>query len=859
MGRVRTWLIFIGAILAALLLAGRLATTMAVELAWFESLGVPQLFREEAVDRVLLQGGAFAAGSLLAFLNLYAVRRTIAAVAMQSRVANLELVAVVPSRKLLSATIAASLVLGAILALPMSDWTSVALVRHGVPFGEIEGVTGRDIGFYVYWLPFEEMLYLWSLVAVVSMTAIVLVLYALTRSLRLDGSRLSASTHVRRHLSALAAVILLLLAWSYRLDAFDLLQFGSGPDGVFLRIDHRVVLRMDWLLSGLCALTAVVVLRTGWIGQLRAALVAVGAVLIAAVSLRHIVPAVVSRTDILGEASVRDRDYFTMRAVFSRRAFDVDGIEFGDERAHLGANPTVPIETLASRASLWDENMLRRWLAARPSLALPGAGGNVDGRQSDIGTADRRGDSRGSIWTIGWGDYGGRSSALIIQKPFLDGERWRVSTADVTRPELHDSVLTTANLGPHSDERYWPVVGPGIASPALLDSERFPDVKGVALGSRWRRIAHAWALREPGLLGANIKDSSTRVVAHRDVRDRLDRLAPIFVQGREVYPIIAGGGLHWAVHLYSASDRYPLSMRWQAGGEVLSYFRLAATALINASTGDVRLVSVATPDAIAQTWMKLLPDLFVPADEIPSELVSRLPPPTDGAAAQIRTFVRFGTRQSSSLRYLQDSALAFSALAPVLLSDSAHTVVALTVPVMNAKDAVDGIFSVGGGKDRVLQYSDVPAQFEPFDSTSRRLSRALKDTSSGHAVESGSDAIGGHGNSRTRMFLTSFGLIEEQIRTGNASDGRVSVERIALSSDGRVTSGISLSEALARLGISGQPVGPKGAVPENQRSGPADLVRRLYDEMRRALQRGDWARFGAAFDSLGAALGRTPP
>jgi hypothetical protein len=37
-----------------------------------------------------------------------------------------------------------------------------------------------------------------------------------------------------------------------------------------------------------------------------------------------------------------------------------------------------------------------------------------------------------------------------------------------------------------------------------------------------------------------------------------------------------------------------------------------------------------------------------------------------------------------------------------------------------------------------------------------------------------------------------------------------------------------------------------------------ERITRLYEVMRDALRRGDWIRFGAAFDSLGALVGRTP-
>ena len=51
---------------------------------------------------MILQGGAWVLGSLFAFANLHAVRRTILAVAVPSRVANIELTAMFPARRLLS-------------------------------------------------------------------------------------------------------------------------------------------------------------------------------------------------------------------------------------------------------------------------------------------------------------------------------------------------------------------------------------------------------------------------------------------------------------------------------------------------------------------------------------------------------------------------------------------------------------------------------------------------------------------------------------------------------------------------------------------------------------------------------------
>jgi uncharacterized protein len=387
--RGRAWLFGLLAAAAALLLAGRTGTALMVDHAWYRAMGVPGLFWEQFTNTVMLQGGAWLAGTLFAFANLHAVRRTIAAVAVPSRVANVEFTAMVPGRRLFSLTVVLSLVVGAVLAWPLDNWEALLMARHGERFGEIEGIFDRDLGHYLYWLPLEETLYLWSLVAVVSLTAMVLVLYALTRSLRLEGRRIAASTHVRRHLSVLSSLVLLLLAWSYRLDAFDLLTHGSGPDGMFLRVDHRITLRMDTILSYGAVLAALVVFRAGWVGQLRTALITLSVVLVSALGLRHVAPAVAARAQPDADARRRDADYVASRALYSRRAFDVDAMRHvgNDSSSALYARLVLPTAMLGERVSLWDRASLAAGLGEDTGTSATGDAA----RAESVGAASRGG------------------------------------------------------------------------------------------------------------------------------------------------------------------------------------------------------------------------------------------------------------------------------------------------------------------------------------------------------------------------------------------------------------------------------------------------------------------------------------
>lgn len=830
--RARGWLIVGIATAAVLLLLGRAVTTLVVEHAWFTAMGVPALWWERATDTVLLQGGAWIVGSLFAFANLHAVRRTILAVAVPSRVANIELTAMIPGRRLLSITVVLAGLIGLGLAVPLTDWTDVAMARHGIAFGEIEGFLDRDLGFYVYWLPLEETMYVWALVTVVAIGTMVMVLYALTRSLRLEGRRIAASSHVRRHMSALGAIVLMLLAWSYRLDSFDLLRYGSGQDGLFLRVDHVITLRADLIMAFISGIAAIVLLRAGWIGQLRVAFITLTVVLAGALGLRHVVPALVARGTLIGEPARRDLDYFATRTLVSRRAYDVDGIRASSDLP--GALSThVRRSDLAKSISVWDVSMLQV--------------GSGDGTRNTVMPTH-------AAWTVG---EGSNISALVLRRPISGGARWGLTVVDATQPVVRDSSIDLTADATDVDSLREPAVAPGLRGHRMM-----PDPNGTILGTPLRstalRVAHAWAARDPDLLDAAAAgEPPTVYVSQRDVRDRLTLLAPVFAQSEEVLPLVHDGTLYWTVNLYSTSDSYPLSQHWQIRGEVRSYFRFAATALIEASSGRVRFIGADHPDPIARTWMARIPGLFVRASELPSTLVDRLPPATESAIAQLRTFARYGSRLEGTVaRHLPDSTFAGDGPpAHVVMTDSG-AVVAWSVPLLDGGDQLGGVITAVGGRYRRTYWDSTAVPRQRWSTVTEQLRASLDSARA--MVPDGSRREPRMRPGRVQVVMSDHGPVLIQPLQWNRADGTSVVSRVAVEEDGRVGIGVTVADAVARVGsprVATRPLA--GASPYDVEPRDA-VIARLYESMRQGMRSGNWTRFGAAFDSLGKVLGRPP-
>ena len=194
---------------------------------------------------MMLRGGLANRGITISrFFNLYAVRRTILghrrAIARRQCGIHRHASNAAPVR---TYTVVAAVLVGtaAWRAIQRLD-RRLRMARRGIPFREIEFYFQRDLGHYVYWLPLEQTLYVWALLATSSHWSPLSSCCMHSREvLKLDGKRMVASTHARRHLTVLGS-LMLHVAWRGATDWTATICSGSGTgnDGLFLRIDHLV-------------------------------------------------------------------------------------------------------------------------------------------------------------------------------------------------------------------------------------------------------------------------------------------------------------------------------------------------------------------------------------------------------------------------------------------------------------------------------------------------------------------------------------------------------------------------------------------------------------------------------------------
>src|SRR5512133_3062395 len=347
---LRRALALAGAALAFALLAGRLLTGAYAEWAWFDALGMASVWRARVVALTTLRAALFAVAFAFTFVNLLVMRRSIVSLVLPRRLANLVIGEAVPSRLLTLTAALLSVLIAAAVSLPQGDWVVFLRAQWATPLGEIDPYLGRDIAFWTAWLPLERMLRDWAVLLAAAVGATVMILYALTPSVHMQRGQLHVSTWVRRHFAVYSAFLLLLIAWGFRLDSFDLLITGSGVREAFTAFDHRVLYPYLIALSICTAACGVLVAWTGWIGYQRAMLGSLLMVLVAGPLGRVGLPLLDRRAVTGRERSALERPYEHARTLYTRRAFGVDEILRGIRADSL----RVPDDAIAQRVSGWD-------------------------------------------------------------------------------------------------------------------------------------------------------------------------------------------------------------------------------------------------------------------------------------------------------------------------------------------------------------------------------------------------------------------------------------------------------------------------------------------------------------------------
>src|SRR5712692_6073788 len=519
-------------------------------------------------------------------------------------------------------------------------WELVLKALNPTPFGIRDPLFDQDVAFYVFRLPLWTSLYgwLWGVLLLSGLAAIVV--YFCTRGIQVSPGLVSISRRARGHLLALAALLLLLKAAGYRLSMFDLLfsqrgvAFGAGYSDVHAQLP---VLKALIVLTGLVAVLSLVTIRLrSWRPLLWSVAALVGVAILGGV----VYPGGIQRYQVSPNEIVKEKPYIDFNIRYTRLAYGLDNIE---ER-EFPAEQTLTLQDLRKNEAtlknirLWDTRPLLATYSQLQEIRTYYKFTDIDidryrinGEYRQVTLSPRERSAKDPPRGIGTNErltytHGYGAVVSPVNRVTREGlpEFWvkdipPVASSDlrISRPELYFSELATDYVfaKTRAKEFDYPAGDQNVYT-------TYEGQGGIPLESFWHKALFAARLGDLKLLLSNDLTPQSRVLIYRNIRERVQRIAPFFQYDDDPYMVIsAAGRIVWLLDGYTVSDRFPYSTPTRGLG---NYVRNSVKVTVDAYDGTVHFYVADPADPLIRTTARIFPGLLQPLDAMPADLRAHL-------------------------------------------------------------------------------------------------------------------------------------------------------------------------------------------------------------------------------------------
>ncbi len=640
-GRRWTRLLPILVLIAVLATASHLIPLYADWL-WFDTVGFSSVFLTILLTQSLL---ALLFGGIcftLLYVNLSLIHRSPATDVLVELEDHLGL----PSRFILEPYIKRFLVpFTAVLSLvaalqAIGQWQAALYFFYPTPFQVQDPLFQRDLSFYVFRLSFLNFVYQWLMIILAVTTGLVAFAYILYRGIQFTPQGLRLNTWARTHLLILIGGALLLKAWGYHLNTYDLLfsprgvVFGASYSDVFATLP---ALRFLTVLAAACSLLCFAQI---WRGRPKLLFASLTVLLGAAIVGQMIYPNLLQRFRVVPNELDLESPYIVHNIRFTRAAYSLDRIEEVDFPAeeNLTMADLRKNELTVNNIRLWDTRPLLATFAQIQEIRTYYKFVDVDvdryrinGRYQQVMLSPRElsyDHLPSRIWinehltfTHGYGAVLGPVNRVspeglpvlyIKDIPPVSGVPLTIMRPEIYYGELgNEYVFVNAK----SKELDYPAGDRNVYT-------TYQGKGGVPVTSFFRKALFAARFGTARILLSQDVAPGSRLMFYRQVGDRVRKVAPFLRYEPDPYLVISQEGkLFWIIDAYTTSDKYPYSEPYH---ERENYIRNSVKVIVDAYDGSMIFYVNDPDDPLIQTYGKIFPMLFQPLEAMPADLKAHI-------------------------------------------------------------------------------------------------------------------------------------------------------------------------------------------------------------------------------------------
>src|SRR5271169_6087139 len=545
--------------------------------------------------------------------------------------------------------LAVAIILGLLIALGETGrWDLILRFIYQAPYGRNDPLFDKDIGFYLFSLPVYvaiKNLLLWILVLATLMAGSI---YFLHDEISLDTQPWTVSSTAIAHGSALLGLFFAIKAWAYALDRYLLLYNDNGVVVGAGYTDVHVELPALWLLIVLAVVAAVGAFANLRLRMVRLVIAAVLLVFGGSLLFAEAVPGLFERFYVKPNELQLETPYLQRNIALDREAYNLGQIAVKP----FPAEQDLTFQSLKDNSGTIDNIRLWDWQPLMDTYA----------QLQEIRTYYRFLDVDVDRYHLA-DSYQQVTLAARELAPSLlsaNAQTW----VNLHLLFTHGNGVVMSPVTQKSAEglpNFYlkdipPVAtgGPGITEPRIyfgqsaggyvivkggtpeFDYPRGSDnvyayydgADGIPIGGVAGRSLFAWYFGDINILLSGYLTSESRIMLHRNIKDRVETIAPFLELDADPYMAVSEGRLYWIQDAYTTSDWFPYAKPEPDSGDI-NYIRNSVKIVIDAYNGTVTFYVMDAAEPIIATYRRIFPSLFKPFAAMPPDLQTHIRYPED--------------------------------------------------------------------------------------------------------------------------------------------------------------------------------------------------------------------------------------
>ncbi len=527
------------------------------------------------------------------------------------------------------------------------SWEKILIYFNRTSFGIADPIFNKDIGFYMFNLPFLEFFRNWLFFSLVIITVVVGAIYVVKKAIKLENKKIEMDAPIKIHLSILIGILLILKSAEYWLNTFKILYstrgiiFGAGYTDVHANL---LALRILTFLALACAVLFFITARKQ---DLKLPIVGLAVLLGVSALMGTVYPEIVQRAVVLPNEGTKETPYISNNIKYTRMAYGLNDIKEEEfpVKEEISLEDIEKNEETINNIRLWDWRPIKQTLKQIQAIRLYYDFNSVDvdryhfnGNYQQVMISPRELDKdkipeKARTWVNEVLTYTHGYGVVVNPVNKISGEGLPemlikdippVSSVNIaiTRPEIYYGEITKGYVivKTKAKEFDYPKGDENVYS-------TYAGNGGMLISSLWRRILFSIKYSNPQILLTTNFTPESRIMIYRTIQERVKKIAPFLSYDKDPYMVISKEGkLFWIQDAYSISSNYPYSTPLMGS---FNYIRNSVKIIIDAYNGTMDFYIVDQKDPLIKVYANIFPQLFKNFDQMPEDLKEHIRYPKD--------------------------------------------------------------------------------------------------------------------------------------------------------------------------------------------------------------------------------------